>query len=260
MTASEATRARSSSFEILRALVERQLRVRRKRSILGVAWPALAPVLLQLLYMFVFGAVFDVSIPRYPIFLFAALLPWSFLAQTLGMSVVSISSEPELIRRSPLSYELLPISVVVVMGLYFLASLTVFVIVLGVTGHLAIVVLPAIVLPIVALFLLVSSISMILSLIDVYNHDLRQILGNLLTVWFFLVPIVYSPGMVPRPVRFMRSVDPMNMIVGQFRDVLYYGHLSRPLHAALMLIVCFGLFIGCRALFRAYARDLPKDI
>jgi ABC-type polysaccharide/polyol phosphate export permease len=244
----------------LRALVERQVRVRRKRSILGASWPAVAPVLLQALYVFVFGAVFDVGIPRYPEYLFTGLLPWTFLAQTIGQTVTSLSSEPDLIRRSPFPYELLPITTVVVMGMYFLATLAGFIVFLGVRGHLAYAVLPAIVLPVVALFLLVSSISMILSLVDVYNHDLRLILANLLTVWFFLVPIVYRPGMAPRPVRFLRSVDPMNMIVGQFRDILHFGQLSRPLHAGLMLVVCTALFVGSRAGFRVLSRELAKDI
>jgi ABC-type polysaccharide/polyol phosphate export permease len=260
MTAVAAPRAQRSSTELLRALVERQLRVRRKRSLLGAGWPAIAPVLMQMLYVFVFGAVFDVGIPRYPEFLFTGLLPWTFLAQTLGQSVTSISSEPDLIRRSPFHYELLPIATVFVMGMYFLVTLLGFVVFLAVRHHLVYWVLPALVLPLVALFLLVSSISMVLALVDVYNRDLRQVLGNLLTVWFFLVPIVYRPGMAPKPVRFLRSVDPMNMIVGQFRDVLHFGQLSRPLHAALMLVVCTALFFGCRVVFRRLSRELAKDI
>jgi lipopolysaccharide transport system permease protein len=260
VTASVAVRGQRSSFELLRALVERQLRVRRKRSVLGASWPAVAPILLQMLYVFVFGAVFDVGIPRYAEYLFTGLLPWTFLAQTLGQSVTSISSEPDLIRRSPFPAEMLPITTVFVMGMYFVATLAGFIVFLAVRGHLVYRVLPALILPVVALFLLVSSISMILALIDVYNRDLRQVLANLLTVWFFLVPIVYRPGMAPSPVRFLRSVDPMNMIVGQFRDILHFGQLSRPLHAGLMLVVCAALFFGCRRVFRSLGRELAKDI
>jgi ABC-type polysaccharide/polyol phosphate export permease len=146
------------------------------------------------------------------------------------------------------------------MGFYFLVSLTGFVVYLAFQGQVVYSVLPALALPIVALFLLISSISMVLSLIDVYNRDLRMVLGNILTVWFFLVPIVYRPGMTPGPLRFLRSIDPMNMIVGQFRDILHFGQLSRPIHAALMLVVCSGLFVVCRTGFRRLSRDLAKDI
>jgi ABC-type polysaccharide/polyol phosphate export permease len=250
----------SSSFEILRALVERSIRLRAKRSWLGAGWPAVAPILLLLLYVFVFKSVFHVGIPRYPQFLFTGLLPWTFLAQALPQAVMSISGEPELVRRSRFAYELLPISTVLVVGIYFVLTLLGLIGYLAVVGELVYSVLPAVILPVVALFFLVSSIAMLLALVDVYNRDLRMVLGNILSVWFFLVPIVYRPGMAPPAVRFLRSVDPMNMIVGQFRDILHFGQLSRPLHAVLMLAVCTGLLLVSRALFRAFGRDLPKDI
>ena len=65
-------------------LVERQLRLRAKRAWFGVLWPVVAPVFLLVLYVFVFRSVFDVEIKRYPEFLFSGLLPWTFLAQSLG--------------------------------------------------------------------------------------------------------------------------------------------------------------------------------
>ena len=256
-----ATAGRSaSSLQLLGALVERDLRVRSKRSWLGAVWPAVAPVFLMVLYIFVFRSVFRVPIPRYSEFLFAGLLPWTFLAQALGQSVTTISSEADLVRRTPFPHELLPIATTVVMGAYFLATLAGFIAFLGLRGHLEPVVLPVVVLPVLALFLLVSSIAMLLSLIDVYNRDLRQVLGNLLTIWFFLVPVVYRAEMAPGSLRFLRSVDPMNMIVGQFRDVLHYGKVSRPLHAVLMLAVCAGCFLASRAVFRRLSVQLPKDV
>lgn len=252
--------AASSPREVLGALVERSIRLRAKRSLLGAAWPAVAPILLLLLYVFVFKSVFRVDIPRYAQFLFTGLLPWTFLAQALPQAVSSISGEPELVRRSRFAYELLPVSTVLVVGLYFLLTLLGMIVYLAVVGQVVYSVLPALVLPVVALFFFVSSIAMLLALIDVYNHDLRMVLGNILTVWFFLVPIVYRPGMTPPAVRFLRSVDPMNMIVGQFRDILHFGQLSRPLHAVLMLVVCTGLLVVSRAVFRTLGRELPKDI
>ena len=69
---------------------------------------------------------------------------------------------------------------------------------------------------------------MLLALIDVFNRDLRYLLNNLLTVWFFLVPIVYHRRMVERPAPLVTAVDPMRWIVDQFRDVLYDGRIDRP--------------------------------
>lgn len=246
--------------ELLGALVERSLRVRTKRSTFGIAWPLVAPFLLLALYTFVFRGVFDVPIDHYPEFLFAGLLPWSFLATTLPASMTALSTDPGLVRRAAFPLALLPISHVVAMSLYFVTTLTVFVAYLGGTGQLNWAVLPLLLGPTVALMLIVSSLSLVFTVIDVYNHDLRYLIGNILTIWFFLVPIVYRQNMAPRQVTFLRSVDPMNMVVGQFRDLLYFGQVSRPGHMALMLGAAVSAFLVALAVFRRIARDVVRDV
>jgi ABC-type polysaccharide/polyol phosphate export permease len=248
------------SGELFIALVERQLRARAKRTWMGVIWPVVSPAFLLFLYVFVFQSVFKVPIEHYSWYLFAALLPWTFLVQALGVGLTCLATEPELIRRAPFPYELIPLSNVAVMALYFLTSLVVFIGFLGLFGHMAWAVLPAIVLPVIAVLLLVSALTLLLSLLDVYNRDLRQLLNNLLTIWFFLVPIVYRPNMTPSKLKVLRSIDPMNLTIGQFRDVLYYGRLSHLDHMAVMLVVSVAAFAISLTVFRRLAVNLPKDV
>lgn len=260
MTATSALAERAGTVELLVTLVERQLRLRAKRAAFGVIWPLVAPLFLLALYTLVFQRVFEVPIRRYPVFLFAGLLPWSFLAQSLGAAITSLSSEAELIRRVRFPYELLPSSVVLAQACYFLVSLAGFVAWLAATGALRWALLPVLVLPVGALVLLTLSLAMVIALIDVYNRDLRQVLGNLLTVWFFLVPIVYRQEMAPSWLLWLRQADPMNLIVGQFRGVLVFGNIARPDHVVLMVAVCAALFAACLAVFRRFAPELPKDV
>jgi ABC-type polysaccharide/polyol phosphate export permease len=249
-----------SRRETLRALVERQLLLRRKRAVLGVVWPLLAPLFLLALYSFVFRAVFDVPIARYPAYLFAGLLPWTFLVTSLHQALQSISLEADLVRRARFPHEHLPLAAVAVNLPAFGVLLAGFVGCLAVAGDLEWRLLPVLALPTAALLLLVSALAMLIALVDVYNRDLRLVLNNLLTVWFFLVPIVYRQDMVPDPLRVLRSVDPMNMIVGQFRYVLYQGEVLRPAHVVLMLLVCAGVFLLSLAVFRRLSGDLAKDV
>ena len=254
------SRKLANSRELFLTLVERQLRIRSKRALMGSIWPVVAPYVLIATYVFVFGTVFKVPIDRYPEFLTAGLLPWAFLTQTLGKTVLSLSSESDIIRKSPFAYELLPLSATASYALNYLATLGLFVGYLAVVGRLDYILLPVLIFPVTAVILLVMSLSMILALIDVYNHDLRMVLGNLLTVWFFLIPIVYRHEMTPEGLSFLDSVDPMNMIVGQMRAVLYYREIARPLHMIWMLVACVLLFWICRAVFRRLSHNLPQDI
>jgi hypothetical protein len=66
--------------------------------------------------------------------------------------------------------------------------------------------------------------------------------------------------MAPDSMLFLRSVDPMNMIIGQYRDILYYGDIHRWDHLALMLVVCVVFFLGSGVIFRRLGRDLSKDV
>jgi ABC-2 type transport system permease protein len=246
--------------ELLWTLVERQLRLRTKRSLLGVLWPLVAPLFLLALYTFVFGSVFDAPIDRYEVYLFAGLLPWTFLVQTVHDALQSISFEPDLVRRAPFPYELLPLSRVVVMALPFLVLLAGFAGVVAASGDLDVAMLPLLPVAVAAAVLVVAALALVLALVDVFNRDVRQVLNNVLTVWFFLVPIVYSGHMAGNRLEVVRAVDPMGHVVGLFRQVLYDGRVTSWASWLLTPLACAGLFALALAVFRRLAVDLAKDV
>ena len=248
--------------ELFTTLVERQLRIRSKRSVMGLLWPVLSPLFLLVLYSFVFGAVFDVPIADYGVYLFAGLLPWTFLVQAVNESLQSISFEPDLVRRAPLPHQFLPLARVAVMFLPFLALLIAFVVYVALVSDRPFdpALLPALVLPVTSVTLLVGAVAMLLALLDVFSRDLRYMLNNLLTVWFFLVPIVYHRRMVSDSVEVVTWIDPMRPIVDQFRDVLYEGRIDHWWAHLATLGACTALFLVGLAVFRRLAVDLAKDV
>jgi ABC-type polysaccharide/polyol phosphate export permease len=258
--AAEVYRSLWNYVRLLAVLTGRQLRIRSKRSLVGVVWPIVGPAFLLVLYMFVFNHIFRQPIPHYAVYLVAGLLPWTFLAQTLGTAVVSLSTESELILQARFPYELLPLGAVTAMSAYFLVSMTGFLVYLGVSGQLVLHLLPAIIVPLASIYLFVAALATVLAFVDIYNRDLRQVLANLLTVWFFLVPIVYSQARLGSSLKLLQSFDPINMIIGEFRDVLYYGHLSRPAHIGELLSVCIGTFLLVVIMFRRASQRIPKEI
>ena len=204
--------------------------------------------------------MFRVPIPRYHEFLFCGLLPWAFLSHSLGRALPSISAEPEVIRKARFPYEFLPLSMVAAHTVTLFVSLILFLGWLAGAGHLSYRSLPALAFPVAALVLLVMGIALIVALVDVYNHDLRIVLGNFLTVWLFLAPIAYKQSAAPAPLRAIQSVDPLSLIVGQIRVILYQGKVGQLHRLALTVIVCGLLFAICLAVFRRLSADLPNDV
>ena len=247
------------SRDLLLTLMERKLRLLSKRAWVGVAFPIVAPLLALALYFFVFHQVFTVSIDNYWIYLCAGLLPWTFLAQTLPDASASLTTEADLIRRSAFRYELLPIAAVSALTIHFVVLMFGFVIVLAAIGHLNAAVLPVLVVPIICLYLLVTTLAMLLALVDVYNRDVRRFMGNLLTIWFFLVPIVYSQTRVQALI-FLRYIDPINILVSEFRAILYYNSLPAVHTLVEGSAICIGIFVGAIAVYRRFDDRLPREV
>ena len=260
--AGDALRALTGQRELLVTLVERQVRLRLKRSFMGVLWPLVAPLFLFALYRFVFGSIFPAPVDDYGIYLFAGLLPWTFLLQTVHDALQSISFELDLVRRAPFPHHLLPLSRVVVMAVPFLTLLGGFVVCLEVLTARGVAwgALPALVLPLASLLLLVAAASMLLALVDVFNRDLRYLLHNLFTVWFFLVPIVYHQRMVSDWMRDVTAIDPMRWIIEQFREVLYHGRTGDLGEAGATVVACAGLFVAASIAFGRLSADLAKEV
>jgi lipopolysaccharide transport system permease protein len=255
-----ALRGLVGSRDLAITLVERQVRLRAKRSWLSTVWPVIAPFILMGLYVFVFKRVFNVPIDRYPEYLLAGLLPWVFLAQTLPKAMASISAEADLVRKAPFHYELLPLSMVISQAYNIVITIGIFVVYLGFASDLNLAVVPFLVFPLFAIIMLVAGLSMLFSLVDVYNHDLRWVLGNVLTMWFLLVPILYRPNMVPAAIETVQTYEPVGLVVGQFRAVLYRGEIDEPHLLVLMLLVCTAVFLIALGLFRRFSTQLPKDV
>jgi lipopolysaccharide transport system permease protein len=255
-----ALRGLFGSRDLAVTLVERQIRLRGKRSWLATVWPVMAPFILMALYVFVFKRVFNVPIERYPEYLLAGLLPWVFLQQTLPKAMASISAEADLVRKAPFEYELLPLSMVVSQVYNILITIVIFILYLSIFSEINLAVLPFLVFPLFAIFMLVSGLSMLLALVDVYNHDMRWVLGNVLTMWFLLIPILYRPNMVPAAIEAVQSWEPVGLVVGQFRAVLYKGEIDEPFKLVLMVILSIAVFLVALSVFRRFSTQLPKDV
>jgi ABC-type polysaccharide/polyol phosphate export permease len=257
---STVTKPKAQSRDLLFTLVERGLLLRQKRSAIGLFWPVTAPIVMLILYTFVFHRVFHSPIRSYPIYLFCGLLPWTLFTTGASGALSAITGYSDVVRRAPFPYYILPLSSVFSSFLPFAILLVGFIGVVGVIGNLELALLPFIVLPIIALLLITSAAAMLLSLIDVYNHSMRFLLSNILTAWFFLVPIVYRPDMAGKIGDVLRSVDPINMIVGQFRDILYWGHINKPGQLVLMVVLTALCFVVSLAIFVRVSPEIPKEL
>ena len=208
---------------MISSLVKRDLRGRYKGSVLGFLWTFLNPLLQLIVYTFVFSVIMRAGIEDYYLFLFVALVPWTFFSTSVGGGAGCITSQQSLVNKIYFPREVLPISYVLSQLINMLLSFIVVAIVLLVSGkgiNLAV----WWYLPIIILqeTLLAFGLTLLVAGITVYFRDMQFLLNIIMMAWQFLSPVMYSVDMVPDNFRGIFNLNPMTPIIVAYRDVLYY--------------------------------------
>ncbi len=206
--------------DLLRELVARDLKMRYQRSVLGLGWSLLKPLSQLLVFSFVFNKVLPLNIPHYTTFVFAGVLAWSWLASALMSGVLSITGNPELVRRPGFPTYLLPVLAVLSNCMHFLLALPVLlvfaVIDAGMLG-LSMLALPAVM---VVQLLFTLALSYVLAACHVYFRDTQHFVGIAIMLGFYVTPVFYAPIKSHEAYGFLTQFNPMALILTGYRDIL----------------------------------------
>jgi lipopolysaccharide transport system permease protein len=208
--------------EMLGFLIWRDIKVRYKQTALGAAWAIIQPISTMIIFSLFFGRLGKIpsdGIP-YPIFAYAALVPWSFFAQGLTQASNSLVGSANLIKKVYFPRLAVPIAAVT-SGLVDLALA--FMVLLAMMFYFDIV--PGIKilwLPLLLLLTLTTSlgVSLWLSALNVHFRDVRHIIPFLTQFWMFATPIAYPSSLLSEPWRTLYSLNPMVGVVEGFRWAL----------------------------------------
>jgi lipopolysaccharide transport system permease protein len=215
--------------ELLYFLVWRDIKVRYKQTALGAAWAVLQPVLTMLVFSVFFGRLAKVpsdGIP-YPVFAYAALLPWQLFAYALTESANSLVSSQNLIKKVYFPRLVVPISSVLAGLVDFAIS---FCVLLCLMLYYRIVPTWAVLmLPVFVLFALATALAvgLWLSALNVEFRDVRYTIPFLTQFWMFATPVAYPSSLVPERWRPLLGLNPMAGVVDGFRWALL-GQSTSP--------------------------------
>ena len=218
--------------ELIENLVLRDLRVRYKNSVLGFLWSLLNPLLLMAVFTVVFTVMLpNLTIPKFPVFVMCALLPWNFFNTSVMGGLNSIVHNGHLINKVYFPREVLPISTVFSNFVNFLLAIPVL-FVLIIVFHVPITVwliyLPLVMVVQVAFTI---GIALLLATVNVFYRDTGVIMEVVMQAWFFLTPVFYPVDLLPEwatvvgialPIRRLTYIlNPMASIIASYRSVLY---------------------------------------
>jgi ABC-type polysaccharide/polyol phosphate export permease len=246
---------------LLAALVGRHLRARYRGSLLGFVWSFVNPLCLIGVYALVFKYYirFD-SVENYTLFLFTGLLPWIWFSTALLEACGSISSGGSLITKAMFPPHILPVvSVLTNLANFIFAIplLLMFMLFSGVLPTSSLLLLP-IVMFIELVFLL--GLSLALSALNVHYRDIQHILGNVITLWFFLCPILYPIENVPEAFRFTMIFNPVAVFTKMYQGLFLDGVIPSIVTLSISSVVALLSFaIGCH-IFNRYRESFAELI
>jgi lipopolysaccharide transport system permease protein len=243
-------------------LVAKDLKVRYKASVLGFFWSLLNPLLMMLVFTFVFTQLLGDQVPNFPVFVLIGLLSWNWTAASIGVGHKSLIDNAPLINKVYFPRMLLPISVVASnMANYLLAFPVIFLFMaiyqLSFTGWLLY--LPVIIL-VQATFLI--GITLMLAAIHIYFRDTTVLVDVGLTAWFFMTPIFYRVEDVVDPtlIEWMYWLNPMASIIAELHTILYYGGVPDPLFMARTFATALAFLVVGYILFSRVSRHLGEHL
>jgi lipopolysaccharide transport system permease protein len=245
--------------ELIQLLVERDLKVRYKRSVLGMAWTLLNPLLQMAVYTLVFSRIMRIGVPAFPVFVLSGLLPWTLVSVSTTGSALSLLTNQGLIRKVSVPQAVYPLAVVgskLVDLLLSLVPLALLAAILGrPPGGSWLLLVPGVLLA--ASF--ATGLSLFFSSVTVFFRDVRHLVDILFQIWFYLTPILYPFEFlekVPQPwARTLLALNPVTPIVRWFQLVIYEGRAPDARTAFLATAWGVGALAAGFAFFRRFEHE-----
>lgn len=257
---------------LIRTLVSRELKARYRGSILGFFWSFFNPLLLLTVYTIVFNYILPnrgVETQPYALFLFVGLLPWTWFSSSLLECSNVIIAGGTLIKKIIFPAEVLPFVSVLANMVHFLLGtpiLFLFMIIYKVPFHAYLLFFPVIIL---IQLLLTLGFGLWISSLSVHFRDLKDILANLLTLWFFCTPVIYpfkvtfiedTTTTISKVFKYVLKLNPVSYLMDSYHQAIFYGRLPNMRHLGIVFGVAIVVFFSGYFLFDRLRDTFAEEV
>lgn len=227
-------------FDLVYVLTQKEIKVRYKNSVFGYFWSVMHPLAFALMFYLAFKVFMKVRLEDYPLFLITGLFPWQWFSNSVSSSLFVLMDNASLIKKLNFPRELIPLSSVINHSLHFLLSLPVILLFmyfydkspsLWFVLYLICLFLPQ--------FMINYGVSLMVSSLHLFFRDLDRLVSILLTLLFYLTPVIYSEDMIPHNYRYILYLNPMSGLLINWRRLF----LDEPLDIHFMLLSYFYAFV-----------------
>ncbi len=210
-------------WDMITNLIWRDVQIRYRRSVLGILWSFINPLLFLLILNFVFQQVLPLKIPNYATYLFCGLLAWNWFSTTIQGANYIILSNRDLVRKPRFATETLVLVNVTAQLVNYVLTLPVLfglLLISGIGLHWSVLWLPVIIL---VQFLFTLGLAFLLAALNVYLRDMEYLSSLGILLWFYLTPVFYDPKGIAPDLAWVFEVNPMAQLMINYRAILIYN-------------------------------------
>jgi len=231
--------------ELFFVLTQRDIKVRYKQTVLGIVWAVLQPVLTMVIFTIVFGGLAKIPSDGYPyaVFVFAALLPWTFFANAVSTSSISLINSSNMVSKVYFPRLIIPLSSIGAGLIDLLISTCVLFALMflyGVGWSFNLFLIPVL---LMAVIFTALGVGTLLSALTVTYRDFRFVVPFLVQIWMYATPVVYPISLVPEKWQWLLFLNPMTGVIEAFRSAFLDRSFDLPsigvsLSMSIFIFIC----------------------
>ena len=246
--------------ELLKTNIKKEIRGKYKGSWLGVLWTFLNPLLMLVVYAFVFPYILRVNVDNYTIFMIVALIPWNFFTTAIQSGTGSVVANGNILKKVYFPREIIPISITTSQLVNFLITciiMAVFIIFSGVGFSVHALLFPLLVL---IQYILILGLTFILSALTVFVRDIDHFVSVILMLGFYATPIVYQGEMLPKKFQIFLKLNPMAQLVEAYRSILYYHRMPDMTMLVIWGVGSVALLVVGYLIFKKLEKSFVEEL
>ena len=237
---------------LIQELVIRDIKKKYRRSVLGVVWSILNPLLMMAVTAMVFSTLFRFDIGNYPLYLITGQVLFTFYSESTSFAMSSIIDNAGLIRKIYIPKYLFPLSRVISSCVNLFFTIPALILIILVTGEPLTFAMLSFIVPLFLFFIFCLGIGLILSTMTVYFRDMFHLYGILLSLLNYATPIFYPEKIVPVQFAWLLTLNPLYYFFKAFRMSVYEGVLpTGEILLYCVVIAAVAFMVGCYV-FRKY--------
>jgi len=250
-----------SYSDMIKSLVQRELRGKYKGSVLGFLWTFINPVCQIIVYTIVFSVIVKNNLDKFYVYMIVGMIPWLFFDMSMRIGAGSIRYQGDMIKKIYFPREVLPISCVTANFINMLFCFIIVFVVLAFSGIgfslKALYFLPLLML---TEYIMVLGFTLIVSAVTVYFKDMEHIVTVLLMAWIYLTPILYSLESIPDSIRWIFMLNPMTSVIESYHHILYWKSVPHPKLLIYAVVVSLIVLVVGELIFKRLDDNFAEEL